>query len=86
MIALRDLMGSSDPVIRHGAFAALRTGIEAGIITRNEARSYMDFEEVEGGDDFLQALNMGTGGGATNLGDDTSGGVAEGDIGGINET
>ena len=67
-------------------FAALRTGIEAGIITRNEARSYMDFEEVEGGDDFLQALNMGTGGGATNLGDDTSGGVAEGDIGGINET
>ena len=67
-------------------FAALRTGIEAGIITRNEARSYMDFEEVEGGDDFLQALNMGTGGGATNLGDDTSVGVAEGDIGGINET
>lgn len=67
-------------------FAALRTGIEAGIITRNEARSYMDFEEVEGGDSFLQALNMGTGGGATNLGNDTSGGVAEGDIGGINET
>jgi len=62
-------------------FAALRTGIEAGIITRNEARSYLDFEEVEGGDDFLQALNMGTGGGATNLGTDTSGGTSEGDIG-----
>lgn len=59
--------------------AALRTGIEAGIITRNEARAMIDFEEVEGGDEFLTALNLGQGGGSTNIGDDTSNGTAPGD-------
>jgi HK97 family phage portal protein len=61
-------------------FSALRTGVEASIITRNEAREIMDYEEVEGGDEFIQAKNMGTGGGQTNLGTDTSGGVAQGDV------
>lgn len=61
-------------------FAALRTGVEASIITRNEAREIMDYEEVEGGDEFIQAKNMATGGGQTNLGNDTSGGVAQGDV------
>lgn len=61
-------------------FASLRTGIEAGIITRNEARAILDYEPVEGGDEFLTALNLGQGGGQTNIGTDTSGGVAQGDI------
>ena len=64
------------------SFAALRTGVEAGIITRNEARAYLDFEEVEGGDEFIIAKNMGQGGGQTNLGDDTSAKVSLGDING----
>ena len=61
-------------------FAALRTGVESGIITKNEARAYMNFDPVEGGDDFVQAMNMGTGGGTTNIGDDTSNGNAPGDV------
>lgn len=61
-------------------FSALRTGIEAGILTRNEAREILDYEMVEGGDEFLTALNLGQGGGQTNLGTDTSGGVAQGDV------
>lgn len=65
-------------------FAALRTGVEASIITKNEAREIMDYEEVEGGDEFIQAKNMATGGGTTNLGNDTSGGVAQGDIANAN--
>jgi HK97 family phage portal protein len=52
--------------------AALRTGVEASIITRNEARSWLDLEALEGGDELILAKNMGTGGGSTNLGDDTS--------------
>lgn len=64
------------------SFAALRTGVEAGIITRNEARAYLDFDEVEGGDEFIIAKNMGQGGGQTNLGDDTSAKVSQGDISG----
>lgn len=61
-------------------FAALRTGVEASIITRNEARAIMDYDPVDGGDEFIFAKNMGEGGGETNLGNDTSGGVAVGDI------
>jgi hypothetical protein len=60
-------------------FAALRTGVESSIITRNEAREMLDFEGVDGGDEFIFAKNMGQGGGETNLGNDTSGGVAIGD-------
>ena len=52
--------------------AALRTGVEASIITRNEARLWLDLEALEGGDELIIAKNMGTGGGSTNLGDDTS--------------
>ena len=61
-------------------FAALRTGVEASIITRNEARAIMDYDPVDGGDEFIFAKNMGEGGGETNIGNDTSGGVAVGDI------
>lgn len=53
-------------------FAALRTGVEAGIITRNEARERLDMEPLDGLDTPTLALNMGTGGGTTNLGSDTS--------------
>jgi HK97 family phage portal protein len=62
------------------SFAALRTGVEASIITRNEARAYLDFDPVEGGDEFIVAKNMGQGGGQTNLGTDTSDKVSQGDI------
>jgi hypothetical protein len=54
--------------------AALRTGVEAGIITRNEARDRLDLEPLEGLDEIIVALNMGTGGGKSNIGDDTSSG------------
>ena len=60
-------------------FAALRTGVEAGIISRNEARAILDYPEEDGLDQFIVAKNMGTGGGSTNLGTDTSGGTAQGD-------
>lgn len=60
-------------------FAALRTGVEAGIISRNEAREFFDYEEVDGLDEFIVAKNMGTGGGTTNIGSDTSGGTSQGD-------
>jgi HK97 family phage portal protein len=53
-------------------FAALRTGVEAGIITRNEARERLDLDPLDGLDTPTLALNMGTGGGSTNLGSDTS--------------
>lgn len=56
--------------------AALRTGVEAGIITRNEAREDLDYPPLDGLDAPIVAKNMGTGGGQTNLGDDTSGGSA----------
>lgn len=52
--------------------AALRTGIEAGLLTKNEARDYLDLAPVPGGDEFSQALNLGAGGGSTNIGTDTS--------------
>lgn len=63
-------------------FAALRTGVEASIITRNEAREMLDYDTVEGGDEFIVAKNMGQGGGQSNLGNDTSAKVAMGDING----
>jgi HK97 family phage portal protein len=53
-------------------YAALRTGVEAGIITPNEARAALDYAPIEGGDKRVVALNMGTGGGQTNIGTDTS--------------
>jgi HK97 family phage portal protein len=53
-------------------FAALRTGVESGVITRNEARAWLDLQPIDGLDDPIVALNMGTGGGQTNLGKDTS--------------
>jgi hypothetical protein len=52
--------------------AALRTGVEAGFITRNEAREHLDLDPLPGLDEPIVAKNMGTGGGTTNLGVDTS--------------
>lgn len=52
--------------------AALRTGVESSVITRNEARARLDLDPVPGGDEFILAKNMGAGGGTTNAGDDTS--------------
>ena len=52
--------------------ASLRTGVEAGFITRNEARARLDLDPLPGLDDPIVAKNMGTGGGTTNLGTDTS--------------
>lgn len=53
-------------------YAALRTGVESGVITRNEAREELDLEPLPGLDEPIVAKNMGTGGGSTNLGTDTS--------------
>jgi len=72
-----------DEVVRPGiseTMTAMRTAIEAGILTRNEARDWIDYEEVEGGDEFIQALNLGTGGGQSNAGIDTSEGNSPGDL------
>jgi hypothetical protein len=52
--------------------AALRTGVEAGFLTRNEARAIIDLDPLPGLDEPTLALNVGTGGGTTNLGTDTS--------------
>jgi HK97 family phage portal protein len=52
--------------------AALRTGVESGIITRNEARAHLDYGPLPGLDTPTLALNVGTGGGSTNIGSDTS--------------
>jgi hypothetical protein len=52
--------------------AALRTAVEAGFMTRNEAREELDLPPLPGLDEPTLALNVGTGGGQTNLGDDTS--------------
>lgn len=52
--------------------AALRTGVESGVITRNEARDWLDLAPLPGLDEPIIAKNMGTGGGTTNLGSDTS--------------
>jgi HK97 family phage portal protein len=53
-------------------FAALRTGVESGVITRNEARAVLDYPPLAGLDEPIVAKNMGTGGGTTNAGSDTS--------------
>lgn len=52
--------------------AALRTGVESGVITRNEARAWLDLEPLPGLDEPIVAKNMATGGGTTNIGQDTS--------------
>ena len=65
----------TDALVKPGIaeqMAALRTGVEGGFITRNEARGMLDMEPLEGLDDPIVALNMGTGGGTSNLGSDTS--------------
>jgi HK97 family phage portal protein len=54
--------------------AALRTGVESGVITRNEAREYLNLAPLDGLDEPIIAKNMGTGGGSSNLGSDTSAG------------
>jgi HK97 family phage portal protein len=65
----------TDELIRPGlaeTMASLRTAVEAGIITRNEARDELDMEPLPGLDEPIVAKNMGTGGGSTNIGNDTS--------------
>ena len=65
----------TDELVRPGMaenMAALRTAVEAGFLTRNEAREELDMEPLPGLDAPIQALNMGTGGGTTNVGNDTS--------------
>jgi len=57
--------------------AALRTGVESGVITRNEAREYLNLAPLDGLDDPILAKNMGTGGGQTNIGADTSAGSVD---------
>ena len=56
--------------------AALRTGVESGVITRNEAREWLDLDPLPGLDEPIVAKNMGTGGGTTNIGTNTSEGMA----------
>jgi hypothetical protein len=43
-------------------------------MTRNEAREELDMDPLPGLDDPIVAKNMGTGGGTTNIGADTSAG------------
>ena len=65
----------TDELVRPGmaeTMAALRTAVEAGFMTRNEAREELDLPPLAGLDEPIVALNMGTGGGGTNLGTDTS--------------
>ena len=65
----------TDALIRPGVaeqMAALRTGVEGGYLTRNEARAKLDLKPLEGLDAPTLALNVGTGGGSSNLGSDTS--------------
>jgi HK97 family phage portal protein len=66
-----DADGISQPPLAE-QFAALRTGVESGIITRNEARNWLNLAPLDGLDEPIIAKNMGTGGGTTNLGSDTS--------------
>lgn len=65
----------TDDLVRPGMaelYASLRTGVESGVITRNEAREELDLAPLPGLDAPIVAMNMGTGGGSTNLGTDTS--------------
>ena len=57
--------------------AALRTGVESGVITRNEARDWLNLAPLDGLDEPIIAKNMGTGGGQTNIGADTSAGSVD---------
>ena len=69
----------TDDLIRPGmaeTMAALRTAVEAGFMTRNEAREELDMAPLTGLDEPIVAKNMGTGGGTTNIGTDTSAGSA----------
>ena len=66
-----DTDGISKPSLAE-QMAALRTGVESGVITRNEARARLDLPPLPGLDEPVLALNMGAGGGSTNLGSDTS--------------
>ena len=64
-----------DDLVRPGmaeTMAALRTAVEAGVMTRNEAREELDLPPLPGLDEPVIALNIGAGGGTTNIGDDTS--------------
>ena len=64
-----------DDLIRPGMaeqMAALRTAVESGVMTRNEARDLLELDPLPGLDEPIVALNMGTGGGTTNIGTDTS--------------
>jgi len=70
----------TDDLVRPGlaeTMAALRTAVEAGFMTRNEAREELDMAPLPGLDDPIVAKNMGTGGGTTNIGTDTSAGSAD---------
>lgn len=65
----------TDDLVRPGmaeTMAALRTAVEAGVMTRNEAREELDLAPLPGLDTPTLALNVGAGGGSTNIGDDTS--------------
>ena len=65
----------TDELVRPGmaeTMAALRTAVEAGFMSRNEARAELDLSPLPGLDEPIVAMNMGTGGGQTNLGSDTS--------------
>lgn len=67
----------TDDLVRPGlaeTMAALRTAVEAGFMTRNEAREELDLPPLPGLDVPTLALNVGTGGGSTNIGTDTSAG------------
>jgi phage portal protein BeeE len=70
------VMWDLDEMVRPGiaeTMSALRTAVEAGFMTRNEARDELDLMPLPGLDAPIVAMNMGTGGGQTNLGTDTSG-------------
>jgi len=65
----------TDDLVRPGmaeTMAALRTAVEAGVMTRNEAREELDLAPLPGLDTPTLALNVGAGGGSTNIGNDTS--------------
>jgi len=65
----------TDDLVRPGmaeTMAALRTAVEAGFMTRNEAREELDMAPLPGLNEPIIAMNMGTGGGQTNIGTDTS--------------
>jgi len=74
-----DVVFDADSIARPSlaeTMAALRTGVESGVITRNEARERLDLDPLPGLDEPIVAKNMGTGGGTTNIGTDTSAGSA----------